>query len=91
MNDAIRASDAPAFFAACRHAVQERLGERWGLPAPAITLADIRKRLPEALELQRAFATADAVAYSGQSYTKDELRSFQQMLQRELDSLGGAA
>jgi hypothetical protein len=89
MERALHASDVPAFFAACRQAVQERLGARWGLPPPTITLADIRRRLPAAIELQRTFETADAVAYSGQTYTQEQLRSLQQTLQRELDSLRG--
>ena len=89
MERAVRASDVGAFFAACRHAVQERLGARWGVPPPAITLADIRRRLPAAIELQRAFETADAAAYSGQTCRQEQLRSLQQTLQRELDSLRG--
>jgi hypothetical protein len=91
MERAIHESDVPAFFDACRRAVQERLGELWGLQPLAITLADIRKRLPEESELQRAFETADAVIYSGQTYTQDQLRSYQRTLQQELQTLQGKA
>jgi hypothetical protein len=89
MERALHASDVAAFFAACRHAVQERLGALWGLPPSAITLADLRKRLPAAIELQRALETADAVAYAGQTYTQEQLGHLQQTLQRELDSVRG--
>jgi hypothetical protein len=89
MERALRASDVPTFLAACRQAVQERLGAGWGLPPSTITLADIRRRLPAAIELQRTFETADAVAYSGQTYTREQLGSLQRTLQRELDSLRG--
>jgi len=91
MERAIHESDVPAFFDACRRAVQERLGELWGLQPLAITLADIRKRLPEKIELQRAFETADAVTYSGQTYTQDQLRSYQSTLHQELQTLRGKA
>jgi hypothetical protein len=73
MERALCASDVPAFFAACRLAVQERLGAGWGMPPSTITLADIRRRLPAAIELHRVFETADAVAYSGQTYTQEQL------------------
>jgi len=87
MDRAVNGGDVPGFFHACRVAAQERLGELWGMEPPAITLADLRLRIPDATGLLRVFETADAVAYAGQSYSQDELRTYLDALKEELASL----
>lgn len=73
---AIAQSDARAFFAGCRRAVQQRLAPRWGCASGSITLAELRRRGADA-ELQSFFETADAVAYSGRSVSQEEMEQWQ--------------
>jgi hypothetical protein len=88
MDIAMRGGDAAGFFDACRDAVRERLGVLWGIEPQAITLADIRNRLPDATGVANVFATADAAAYSGQSFSQEELRACRDELRQELETLG---
>jgi hypothetical protein len=88
MDIAMRSGDAAGFFDACRDAVGERLGVLWGIEPQAITLADIRNRLPDATGVADIFATADAAAYSGQSFSQEELRAYRDKLRQELETLG---
>ena len=45
MDRALSAGDVPAFFAAARGALQQRLGAAWGIVPGAITLAEIERRV----------------------------------------------
>ncbi len=83
---AIAQSDAPAFFAACRAAAQERLAPRWGCAPGSITLAEMRQRGAPA-ELQAFFETADAVAYSGRAVSQEEMEHWQRRLVAALESM----
>jgi hypothetical protein len=58
---AFAAGDAPAFFAAARAALQQRLGALWGVTPEAITLVEIEQRVrgPE-LDTLRSVFDADA-------------------------------
>ncbi len=90
MDRNIAAYDVVGFFQACRCAAQERLGEVWALPPDCITLAEVKERLPEnAAGIRQVFETADAVAYSGQSFTQDELRKCRELVIQELRNLEG--
>lgn len=62
-SEASRRGDAATFFQAARRALQERYGFLWGLPAEAITLSDLRRRLKVDHESLEIFARADALAY----------------------------
>ena len=88
MERAIRGGDATGFFSAYRTAVQERLGDLWGVQPLAITVADVRRRIPDAMGLRDVFETADAVAYSGRTYTQNELRNYMKALKKEIATLG---
>ncbi len=90
MDRAIAGHDVEGFFRACRCASQERMGEIWTLPAESITLAEVKERLPEsAAGIRQVFETADAVAYSGQTFTQEELRQCKQLVIKELKNLEG--
>jgi hypothetical protein len=61
------ARDVSGFFAAARLAIQQRLGAMWNQPAQAITLAEIKARIPDDSAVSRFFVEADRQAYSRQS------------------------
>ena len=87
MDRAVAGHDVPVFFNACRSAAQERLGEIWSLPPETITLADVKERLPESAGIRHVFETADAVAYSGRSFSQDELRQCRDLVIKELKNM----
>lgn len=88
MDRAVAEDNVPAFFGACRSAAQECLGKKWSVPAEAITLADVKERLSESSGgIREVFETADAVAYSGKSFTQEELRQWKELLIKELANL----
>lgn len=55
--------DVAGFFASARLAIQQRLGVLWNQPAQAITLAEIRSRIPDDSPVARFFLEADRHAY----------------------------
>jgi len=76
------------FFNASRSASQERLGQIWSVPPETITLVDVKARLPEDMaNIRQIFETADAVAYSGQSFSQDELKQYRKLIITELENL----
>ena len=88
MNIFIAEHDVQGFFNACRSASQERLGEIWSLPPETITLADVKDRLPEDMTgIRQIFETADAVVYSGQSFSQEELKQYRELIIEELENL----
>ncbi|MBW2599489.1 MAG: hypothetical protein JRC60_05280 [Deltaproteobacteria bacterium] len=88
MNIFIAEHDVQGFFNACRSASQERLGEIWSLPPETITLADVKDRLPEDMTgIRQIFETADAVVYSGQSFSQEELKQYRELIIEELKNL----
>ena len=87
MDRAEAGHDVPIFFNACRSAAQERLGEIWSLPPETITLADVKERLPESAGIKHVFETADAAAYSGRSFSQDELRQCRDLVIEELKNM----
>ncbi len=90
MDQAIAGHDVEGFFRACRSASQERLGEIWALPPEAITLAEVKELLPESASgIRQVFETADAVAYSGQTFTQEELSRCKEIVIKELKNLEG--
>ncbi len=88
MDRAIAGHDVQGFFNACRRAAQERLGEAWGQAPESITLAEIKMRTGEnGAGIRHVFENADAVAYSGRTFSQDELREFRDMLVNQLKKL----
>jgi hypothetical protein len=88
MERAVRSGDVAAFFDASCSAVRQRLGFLWAMEPQAITWSDIRHRLPDATGILEVFATADAVAYSGQPFSHEELVACRNTLRKEMKSLG---
>ena len=89
MERAMNEKDVPGFFNACRSASQERLGEIWSISPESITLAEIKERLSGRVEgIRHVFETADAVAYSGQSFNQEELRKCRDLVISELEKMG---
>ena len=89
MDRAIVGHDVPGFFTACRCTAQERLGEIWSQAPETITLAEVKERLSEnAAGVRHVFENADAVAYSGQTFSQEELKQFRDLLVKELKNLG---
>ena len=63
MNGALHDRNAAAFFEAARRALQERLGEQWGMKPESIALSDLEVRLPGdrplTMQARRIFETAE--------------------------------
>ena len=88
MDRAVVESDPPAFFEACRRAAQVELGQRWNQSPDAITLAEVRTRLPAANQgIRGVFEQADAVAYAGEAMSQDEMSRWKHVLEDELKQL----
>jgi hypothetical protein len=85
MDQAIAGHYVQGFFTACRRAAQERLGDLWGQVPESITLAEVKARLGDSAEgIRQVFENADAAAYSGRTFTQEELRDFRDLVTREL-------
>jgi len=88
MDRAIAGHDVPGFFYACRTAAQERLGEVWCQAPESITLVEVKERLAEkAAGIRHVFEHADAVAYSGQTFSQEELKQCRDLVIKELKNL----
>ena len=88
MDRSIAGHDVVGFFSACRTTAQERLGEIWSQAPESITLAEVKDRLSKnAAGVQRIFENADAVAYSGQTFSQEELKQFRDLVIKELKNL----
>jgi hypothetical protein len=89
MREAASRRDAPAFFAAARTAVQQRLGAAWGIAPEAVTPADIRARIPGSSELVALLEHADRVTYTGTG-AHESLDRWLALAERELAHLEAA-
>jgi len=88
MDRTIAGHDVPGFFTACRCTAQERLGEIWSQAPESITLAEVKDRLSKnAAGVRHVFENADAVAYSGQTFSQEELKQFRDLVIKELKNL----
>ena len=88
MDRAIAGHDVPGFFNASRTAAQERLGEVWCQTPESITLVEVKERLADkAARIRHVFENADAVAYSGQTFSQEELKQFRDLVIKELKNL----
>jgi hypothetical protein len=85
MTDAVRRSDAVAFFIAARHAVQLQLGAQWKRTPESLTLGEIRQHDASLAELlQPLFAQADEAIYSGHASPNIDLAQWEQRVRTEL-------
>ena len=88
MDRAIAGHDVPGFFNACRASAQERLGEVWSQAPESITLAEVKDRLSKnAAGVRHLFENADAAAYSGQTFSQEELKQCRDLVIKELKNL----
>ena len=88
MDSAMQHAETEAFFAAARRALQQRLGERWGLPPESITLTEINARLNgEGDGIRPVFQMADQVAYSRESLPAGDLAGWKRILTEQLKRL----
>ena len=88
MEQAIAREDATAFFQSARSALQQRLGERWGMLPQAITLNEIDARINgDAGNIRPIFECADAVIYSPLSLDAEGLLEWKSLVLHELKHL----
>jgi hypothetical protein len=88
MDSAIQNAETASFFAAARRALQQRLGERWGLPPETITLTEINARLNgQGGGVRPVFQLADQVAYSHESLAAADLAGWKRIVTEELNQL----
>jgi hypothetical protein len=88
MDAALQAKDAPRFFGAARHALQERLAARWHVPASQVTIPEIRNRLNgHGDEVSAVFKTADEISYSGKRFTAPDLQQWRDLVKNQLQQL----
>jgi hypothetical protein len=88
MESALRSGDAQGFFLAAREALQHRLSARLGLPAHAITLAEVHARMNgEGDGFRTFFEIADEVIYTGRTFPVADLSSWKETVQIELKKL----
>ena len=91
MDAAMATNDTAGFFNAARNALQERLSERWKLPAPAITIAEIDRRLNGNGEsIRTVFQLAERVAYSGLRYDTSFFEQWKRVVGEQLNLLEAA-
>ncbi len=87
MHQAVQEGNTLAFFVSARHAIQLKLGERWGVHSEAITLGEIRERDPElATALEPFFTQVDEVIYSGGTGGRFDLAQWERHVQELLHS-----
>jgi len=87
IDEALSAHDTKGFLASCRKTIQEQLGLVWNIEAAAITLADLKKRLPEESVLLGVFNAAEESAYGGQELSQQQMQEFSDRLKVELEAL----
>ena len=88
MDQAMRQHAAAGFFLAARGALQQRLGERWGIRPETITLAEVNARLNGAGEgIRPVFEMADQISYSGQEFGDADYRGWKELVVTQLKQL----
>jgi hypothetical protein len=93
MTAALNRGDAPAFFSAARHALQEKLADLWQVPAESVDQRLVAERLPQqaGAELQAIFAMAEKATYAGESPDPALLRDWQRRIHTQMDRLEAVA
>jgi hypothetical protein len=92
MTAALGRADAPGFFSAARHALQERLADHWQVSAESVDRQMIGARLPqEAPELLAVFAAAEKVIYAADSPGAAALQDWHRRVLLLMDRLEAVA
>ncbi len=89
MAAALHRVDAPAFFTAARHALQERLADLWQVPAASVDQRMVAERLPqqEGAQLRAIFAMAEKATYAAESPGAQALQQWQRRILEQMDRL----
>ena len=88
MDQATRQRQPTAFFLAARHALQQRLGERWNVRPETITLAEVNSRLNGSAEgIRPVFELADQISYSGQAFGDADYSQWKELVVTQLKAL----
>jgi hypothetical protein len=92
MAAALHRGDSPAFFAAARHALQEKLADLWQVPAGSVNQRMVAERLPqqEGAQLRAIFAMAEKATYAGESPGAQALQEWQRRVLEQMDRLEAA-
>ncbi len=93
MGAALNRGDAPAFFTAARHALQERLADLWQVPAESVDQQMVALKVPgaEGAPLLAIFAMAEKATYAGESPGAAALQEWQRRVLTQLDRLEAVA
>ncbi len=93
MAAALNRGDAPAFFTAARHALQEKLADMGQLPAAAVDPQWLAQQLPaeDGAEIQAILAMAEKAIYAGESPGPEMLRAWQHRILTQIDRLEAIA
>ncbi len=89
MAAALNRGDAPAFFTAARHALQERLADLWQVPAEAVDARLVAEKVPgeDGAQLQAIFAMAEKATYAGENPGAQALQEWQRRVLTQMDRL----
>jgi hypothetical protein len=93
MAAALNRGDAPAFFSAARHALQERLADLWQVPAELVDAKLVGVKVPGegGAELQAIFAMAEKATYAGENPGQAALQEWQRRVLTQMDRLEAIA
>jgi hypothetical protein len=84
MQDAAAAADQEQFRRHCLEAVRRWTGAVWGLNAAAVTLAELRQRLPADSPLLAVFARLEESGYGADALERGEMTAMLETVRREL-------
>ena len=84
----MRKHEPLAFFDSARHALQQRLAERWNVRPESITVAEVSARANGKAEGVRAvFEIADRLRFSGETFAETDFRRWKKQVEEELKYL----
>lgn len=84
---AAKTNDPKEFFDRAQNAIKQRAAALWGINPSAITLADLKRRLPADSPVLKVFAKGDAFAYGGSLDSNESLPNWQSLFQDAMQSL----
>lgn len=88
MDRAMRKHEPLAFFDSARHALQQRLAERWDVRPESITVAEVSARANgEAEGVRAVFEIADRLRFSGETFAETDFRRWKKQVEEELKYL----
>ncbi|MEE4243399.1 MAG: BatD family protein [Desulfopila sp.] len=85
LRQAVMDNNVDEFLQGCRSVIQMHWAFLWQKEPSAITLADLQKRLPPDSPFIHIFSTAEKFRYGGPPPTNEEMRTFLDTLEKELE------